>query len=560
MADHTDSNLTGRRVVIVGGVAGGMSTATRLRRLDESAIITVIERSGHVSYANCGLPYYVGGVIEDENDLLLQTPARLLERFRLDVHVDTEVVAVDAEGHAVTVRSTIDGSERSIPYDTLVLSPGAVPVRPPIPGFERVRVLRTVEDAQLLFRDVSKAPATAVVIGAGFIGLETAENLSHAGIAVTVVEAAPQVLTPLDPELAVRLERELTAHGITVETGVAVAEITEHTVVLADGRSLPAELVVGSIGVRPDTRLAAMAGIDLGPNGGIAVNDAGQTSHPDIYAVGDAVEKADSISGGSSLVSLANVANRQGRRAADHIAGRTVRFAPSIGTAIVKVFGLTAAMSGWNERRLRAAGIPFRCIHSHPMNHASYYPGAEQMAIKLLFDPIDGTILGVQAVGGSGVDKRVDVIATAMSSGVKADELADLELAYAPPFSSAKDPVNMLGYMAENVLGGDCDVVEPAELPALAEQGWTVVDVRTPGEHANGCIPGSVNAPLDSLREMLRSLGNGPFVVYCQVGQRGHTATQLLHEHGVNARNLDGGYLTWRDAMAAARGMHNATL
>jgi NADPH-dependent 2,4-dienoyl-CoA reductase/sulfur reductase-like enzyme/rhodanese-related sulfurtransferase len=560
MAHPTDSNITGRHVVIVGGVAGGMSTATRLRRLDESATITVIERSGHVSYANCGLPYYVGGVIEDENDLLLQTPARLLERFRLDVHVDTEVVAVDAAGHAVTVRSTIDDSERSIPYDTLVLSPGAVPVRPPIPGFERVRVLRTVEDAQLLFRDVSKAPATAVVIGAGFIGLETAENLSHAGIAVTVVEAAPQVLTPLDPELAVRLERELTAHGITVETGVAVAEITEHTVVLADGRSLPAELVVGSIGVRPDTRLAAMAGIDLGPHGGIAVNDAGQTSDPDIYAVGDAVEKTDSISGGSSLVSLANVANRQGRRAADHIAGRTVRFAPSIGTAIVKVFGLTAAMSGWNERRLRAAGIPFRCIHSHPMNHASYYPGAEQMAIKLLFDPIDGTILGVQAVGGSGVDKRVDVIATAMSSGVKADELADLELAYAPPFSSAKDPVNMLGYMAENVLGGDCDVVEPAELPALAAQGWKVVDVRTPGEHANGCIPGSVNAPLDSLREMLPSLGDGPFVVYCQVGQRGHTATQLLHELGLNARNLDGGYLTWRDAMAAARGMHNATV
>jgi NADPH-dependent 2,4-dienoyl-CoA reductase/sulfur reductase-like enzyme/rhodanese-related sulfurtransferase len=560
MAHSTDSNITGRHVVIVGGVAGGMSTATRLRRLDESATITVIERSGHVSYANCGLPYYVGGVIEDENDLLLQTPARLLERFRLDVHVDTEVVAVDAAGHAVTVRSTIDDSERSIPYDTLVLSPGAVPVRPPIPGFERVRVLRTVEDAQLLFRDVSKAPATAVVIGAGFIGLETAENLSRAGIAVTVVEAAPQVLTPLDPELAVRLERELTAHGITVETGVAVAEITEHTVVLADGRSLPAELVVGSIGVRPDTRLAAMAGIDLGPHGGIAVNDAGQTSDPDIYAVGDAVEKTDSISGGSSLVSLANVANRQGRRAADHIAGRTVRFAPSIGTAIVKVFGLTAAMSGWNERRLRAAGIPFRCIHSHPMNHASYYPGAEQMAIKLLFDPIDGTILGVQAVGGSGVDKRVDVIATAMSSGVKADELADLELAYAPPFSSAKDPVNMLGYMAENVLGGDCDVVEPAELPALAAQGWKVVDVRTPGEHANGCIPGSVNAPLDSLREMLPSLGDGPFVVYCQVGQRGHTATQLLHELGLNARNLDGGYLTWRDAMAAARGMHNATV
>jgi len=553
MPGTREPNPTRRRIVIVGGVAGGMSAATRLRRLDESAQITVVERSGHVSYANCGLPYYVGGVIPDEGDLLLQTPQRLLERFRLDVHVDTEVVGIDADAHTVTVRSTIDGAERSIPFDTLVLSPGAVPVRPPIPGFDRVRLLRTVEDAQRLFRDVADAPSAAVVIGAGFIGLETAENLAHAGISVTVVEAAPQVLTPLDAEMAVRLEMELTAHGVTVETGVAVSEITDHAVVLADGRALPADLVVGSIGVRPDTRLAEMAGIELGPNGGIAVNDAGQTSHPDIYAVGDAVEKADSISGGSSLVALANVANRQGRRAADHIAGRDVRFAPSIGTAIVKVFDVTAAMTGWNERRLRAAGMPYRAIHSHPMNHASYYPGAEQMTIKLLFDPVDGTILGAQAVGGSGVDKRIDVIATAMSAGVKADELADLELAYAPPFSSAKDPVNMLGYMAENVLNGDCDVVAADEVAALRAQGWTVLDVRTPGEYASGSIPDSVNAPLDELREMVSRLGNGPFVVCCQVGQRGHTATQLLHELGVTARNLDGGYLTWRATMTAAR-------
>jgi NADPH-dependent 2,4-dienoyl-CoA reductase/sulfur reductase-like enzyme/rhodanese-related sulfurtransferase len=559
MSNPTPPQHSARRVVIVGGVAGGMSTATRLRRLDESATITVIERSGHVSYANCGLPYFVGGVIENESDLLLQTPQRLLERFRLDVHIDTEVIAIDADAHIVTVRSTIDGAQRTIPYDTLVLSPGAVPVRPPIPGFDRVRVLRTVEDAERLFHDVSTAPAHAVVIGGGFIGLETAENLAHAGIEVTVVEAAPQVLTPLDAEMAIRLEQELIDHGVAVETGVAVGEITPTGVVLADGRTLPAELVVGSIGVRPDTRLAEMAGLDLGPTGGIAVDDAGQTSDPDIYAVGDAVEKADWVGGGGSLVALANVANRQGRRAADHIAGRSVRFAPSIGTSIVKVFDLTAAMTGWNERRLQAAEIPYRSIHSHPMNHASYYPGAEQMSIKLLFDPVSGTILGAQAVGGAGVDKRIDVIATAMLAGVTADELADLELAYAPPFSSAKDPVNMLGYMAENVMAGDCNVVGPHEAAQLAADGWTVIDVRTEAEHASGCIPGSISTPLDSLRESLPSLGSGPFVVYCQVGQRGHTATQLMQEHGVTVRNLDGGYLTWKCTMAADRKLDPAT-
>ena len=542
------------RVVVVGGVAGGMSAATRLRRLDESADIVVVERSGHVSYANCGLPYFVGGVIEEEDDLLLQTPERLHERFRLDVRVDAEVVGIDTGARTVTVRSTVDGSGYDLPFDKLVLSPGAVPVRPPIPGFDRVRSLRTVEDATRLFDDVGARPATAVVIGAGFVGLETAENLCHAGIDVTVVEAADQVLTPLDPELAVLVAAELVAHGVRVETGVAVVEVTDDAVVLADGRSIPAALVVGSIGVRPDTRLATLAGLDLGPHGGIAVSGAGQTSNPDVYAVGDAVEKVDSVGGGSSLVALANVANRQGRRVADHIAGLVRAGTPSLGTAIVKVFSRTAAMTGWNETRLRAAGRPYRCIHSHPMNHASYYPGAEQMTLKLLFDPFDGTILGAQAVGGAGVDKRIDILATAMTAGLRAPALADLELAYAPPFSSAKDPVNMLGYMAENILSGECDVIEPAELAGVVASGWTLLDVRTAGECARGRIPGSVVAPLDSLREDLATLGPGPFAIYCQVGQRGHTATELLHELGYRARNLDGGYATWLAAEAARTG------
>jgi rhodanese-related sulfurtransferase len=292
----------------------------------------------------------------------------------------------------------------------------------------------------------------------------------------------------------------------------------------------------------------------LGPNGGIAVDADGRTSAADVYAVGDAVEKTDSVGGGSSLIALANIANRQGRRVADAICGLAVRPASSQGTAILKVFGVTAAMTGWSERRLRAAGRPYRVIHSHPMSHAGYYPGAEPMALKLLFDPDDGAILGAQAVGGSGVDKRIDVLATAMTAGLPADALADLELAYAPPFSSAKDPVNMLGYMAENLMSGECDSVEPEELAGLVEAGWALIDVRTADEHAAEAIPGSRNVPLDALRESVGSLGPGPFVVYCEVGQRGHTATMLLHELGLAARNLDGGYRTWRAAGAAAEG------
>jgi NADPH-dependent 2,4-dienoyl-CoA reductase/sulfur reductase-like enzyme/rhodanese-related sulfurtransferase len=533
------------RVVIVGGVAGGMSAATRLRRLDAEVTITVLERSGHVSFANCGLPYFVGGIIEEEGDLTLQTPEQLFDRFRLDVRVNQEVVAIDRSAGAVRTRSTISGQEDVVPYDKLVLSMGAAPVRPPIPGYERVRTLRTVEDATRLATEVDVAPDTAVVIGAGFIGLEMAENLVGQGLGVTIVEATPQVLPPLDPELAVLVRDELVTHGVAVETGVSVASVEERSVTLADGRVLGAEVVVGAIGVRPDIHLAELAGLDIGPSGGIAVNDANQTNDPDIYAVGDAVEKPDAISHATSLIALANVANRQGRRVADHIAGRPSRTVPSLGTAIVKVFDIVAATVGWNERRLQAAGRPFRAIHSHPFDHATYYPGATRMAAKLIFDPSDGTILGAQIVGRNGVDKRIDVIATAMAGGIAADQLADLELAYAPPFSSAKDPINLLGYMAENVLSGDCDIVGPQELGQLVEKGWPVIDVRTAEEHAAGAIEGSINLPIDSLRDNLASLRHGPVVVYCQVGQRGHTATALLQELGIVARNLDGGYQTW---------------
>lgn len=540
------------RVVIVGGVAGGMSTAARLRRLDADVEIIVIERSGHVSFANCGLPYYVGGVIEDEADLTLQTPESLFARFDLDVRVDTEVVAVHPARQTVRVRSMLDGTTEEIGYGALVLSTGAAPVRPPIPGYDRARTLRTVEDAAALASEVGDRPTSAVVIGAGFIGLEVAENLVEQGLEVTVVEAAPQVLAPLDPELAIMVEDELAGHGVSVVTGVGVASISDDAVTLADGRVLAADLVVGAIGVRPDVHLAVDAGLATGPGGGIAVDDVLRTSDPNIYAVGDAVEKSDAISHAPSLIALANVANRQGRRVADHLAGRPVRPVASFGTAIVKVFDVVAASVGWNERRLLAAGRPYRVVHSHPFDHATYYPGATRLAMKLIFDPVDGTILGAQAVGRGGVDKRIDVIATAMAGGLTADRLADLELAYAPPFSSAKDPVNMLGYMAENVLTGDCDVVAPAELAGLAADGWLVVDVRTAAEHDAGAIPGSHLLPVDEIREHLDELNGRNVVVYCQVGQRGHTATALLRDHGIAARNLDGGYLTWSAAIRAA--------
>jgi len=549
MSGAADRRVT--HVVIVGGVAGGMSAATRLRRLNADVGITVIERSGHVSFANCGLPYFVGGLIEEEDDLTLQTPEQLFDRFRLDVSVNDEVVAIDRDAHFVTTRQTSTGEERVIPYDKLVLSMGAAPVRPSIPGYDRVRTLRTVEDAARLASDVDVAPATAVVIGAGFIGLEMAENLVAQGIDVTIVEATPQVLPPLDPELAILVWDELRAHGVHVETGASVASVEERTVTLADGRVLAADLVVGAIGVRPDVGLAKLAGLGLGPSGGIVVNAANETDDPDIYAVGDAVEKPDAISHATSLIALANVANRQGRRVADHIAGRSSHSVASLGTAIVKVFDMVAATVGWNERRLRAAGRPYRAIHSHPFDHATYYPGATRMAMKLIFDPNDGAILGAQIVGRHGVDKRIDVIATAMANGMKADHLADLELAYAPPFSSAKDPVNLLGYMAENILSGDCDVVAPDEMAGLIEEDWSVVDVRTAEEHERGAIPGSTNVPIDSLRDHLDELGSGPVVVYCEVGQRGHTATALLHELGFKVRNLDGGYQTWLASMRA---------
>ncbi|WP_285102117.1 FAD-dependent oxidoreductase [Promicromonospora sp. MEB111] len=567
------------KIVIVGGVAAGMSAATRLRRLAEDAEIVVLEAGDHVSYANCGLPYYAGGVIEDREALLLQTPDSLASRFRLDVRVRNRVTAVDAEAHTLTVRDLRTGDEYAETYDRLVLSPGARPVVPPVPGIERALVLRDVADADRLVAAVAGAAdgaadgagrtgaRSAVVIGGGFVGLEVVENLVRRGLAVTLVELADQVLPPLDPELAVRVRDELESHGVDVRTATQVSALTPTTARLADATGtefgeVPADVVVAAVGVRPDTGLAVLAGAALGPRGGVLVDEDLRTSVPDVFAVGDAAVKRDAQAAPGeaepyALIPLANLANRHGRHVADVILGRS-GMRPSIGTAVVGVFGLTAAAVGRNEKRLRAEGRPYRVIHTHPSQHAGYYPGATPLALKLLVDPETDLILGAQAVGQDGADKRIDVLATAITAGLTASDLADLELAYAPAYGSAKDPVNMLGYVADNLRTGRTRSVQWHELDGLVRDGATLVDVRTPAEHARGTVEivagdarsRALNVPLDELRARARNeiRAEAPVVVHCQVGQRGHTAARLLSQLGYDVRNLDGGYLTWRDA------------
>ncbi len=539
-----------KKILIIGGVAGGMSAATRLRRLDPEASIIVLERSGHVSYANCGLPYFVGGVIEDHDALLLQTPESLHARFRLDVRVNHDVLSVNAEEKYIVVRDMLAGTESQYPYDYLVMSPGALPVVPPLPGIELAYTLRTVEDVDRIALAVSKKPVKAVVVGGGFIGLETAENLHHKGIQTTIVEAMDQVLAPLDPEMATLVAAELTGHGIELRLGSGIASVDAGGVHLANGAYLPADLVILAIGVKPDTSLAKSAGVTIGERGGIQVDQHNRTSNEWIYAIGDAAEKRDALDGSATLVPLANIANRQGRVIADHIMGRATRVVPTIGTAIVKVFDLAIAVTGWNEKRLRASGREILVLHSHPGSHAGYYPGAKTMALKIIIDPTTGLILGAQGVGKDGVDKRIDVIATAIRAGLEAVELADLELAYAPPFGSAKDPVNMLGYMAENILSGLTSNVQWSDIAALKSKGSYLLDVRSAKEFAEGSIPGAINIPIDDLRERISEIPKEHVVVLCQVGQRGHTATVLLREQGVDATNLDGGYLTWKNSPA----------
>ncbi|WP_433674477.1 FAD-dependent oxidoreductase [Microbacterium gorillae] len=536
------------KVVIIGGVAGGMSAATRLRRLDEQAQIVVFERGPEVSYANCGLPYYVGGIIPDRKELLLHTPASLHRRFRLDVRVNHDVAAINTRRKIVTVTDPT-GAAFEESYDYLLLAVGARP-RPSLAGSALpVFPLRTVQDADAVHGAVTEPGTPVVVVGAGYTGLEAAENLTIRGAKVAVVQRGAQVLAPLDPEMAAPIADVLRASGVDLRLGVEIMSVDDHGVTLTDGSRIPAALVVDAAGIVPETSLAHDAGLRLGAAGGIAVDEQNRTSDPDVFAVGDGVEKSDLVGGAAALITMAGLANRHGRSVADVISGRSVHARPALRTGIVGVFGLVAATVGWSEKALVAAKRAHYIVHVHPSSHAGYYPGAEVLSMKLIADPSTDQILGAQIVGGEGVDKRIDVIATAMHAGLPAAELAHLELAYAPQFGSAKDPVNIAGYVAENVRTGTTRTVQWHELDAIRAAGAVLIDVRSPAEFAAGAIPGAVNLPLDELRDRLSEVEllaeKGPLVVHCQVGLRGHVASRLLSEHGYAARNLDGGYRTW---------------
>lgn len=534
------------KVIIIGGVAGGASCAARLRRLDEQAEIIIFERSGHVSFANCGLPYHLSEVIEERQQLLLQTPTSLWNRFHLKVKVRHEVLAINRETKTVTVMDLETQAIFEESYDKLVLAPGASPVLPPLPGIEKAVTLRNIEDMDRIRARLKEHPGAQVVIaGAGFIGLEVAENLREVGCKVQVVELSQQVLPPLDPEMAALVAQEVRQHGVDLNLGVSLAAIHDDSAELSDGRKLPADFVLMAVGVRPETSLARMAALTIGVRGGIHVNAQLQTSDPDVYAVGDAVEKIEPLTGEASLVPLAWASNRQGRLVADHLCGQDILWQPTLGTAIVKVFDLTAAVTGSNEKRLRQLGLPYQAIYLHPNSHASYYPGAHTMSLKLLFHPQTGQIYGAQGVGAEGIDKQIDVLATAMHSGMTAPQLAELELAYAPPYGSAKAPVNMLGYVAENVIQGQTRICTWDTLQTVSQE-RTLVDVRDAKEFQSGHIPGALNIPLNDLRERHGELPAKSLVVYCQVGLRGHVATRLLTQLGFDVINLSGGYQTWK--------------
>lgn len=551
-----------KRLVIIGGVAGGASAAARARRLSEEWEIVILERGPHVSFANCGLPYFVGGEISNEDDLLLQTPKSLHARFNLDVRVGSEVVQINREAKTVSVRELANGREYALDYDALVIATGAAPLSPPIPGIQREGhfVVRNVPDAAQIRSWLSESEdMRVVVVGGGYIGLEMAEQLvRHGGVSVSLVEALPQVMAPLDPEMAAWLHLELQQHGVELFTGSAVAAFeppseTEPArasiVVLKDGRRLPADVVILGMGVKPETSLARGAGLEIGERGGIRVNERMQTSDPSIYAVGDVVEVRDAVTGAWSLIPLAGPANRQGRVAADNIMGRASEYHGTQGTAVLRLFGLTAGCTGASEKILRAAGIPYQALHMHPASHAGYYPGAEPIALKLLFAPDTGKLLGAQAVGRDGVDKRLDVFATALKAGMTVHDLAELELAYAPPFGSAKDPVNLAGMAAQNVLAGDVALAQWHEIASLDPEKTIVVDVRRAEERAKGHIPGSLHIPLDELRQRMNELPKDKEIIAsCQSGQRSYFACRLLVQHGFKVRNLAGSWRTFSTA------------
>ncbi|GGC76807.1 FAD-dependent oxidoreductase [Enterococcus wangshanyuanii] len=536
------------RVVIIGGVAGGMSAATRLRRLSEDIEIIVLEKGPYVSFANCGLPYYVSGEITERSELILQTPEQLKKRFNIKVYTETEAVEIDRQNK--TVQTNSKGKEETISYDQLILSPGAQPIVPEIEGLSQatnLHTLRNVPDVDKIVETVKREqPKQVVVIGAGFIGLEMAESLKHLEMDVTLVEAAPQILPPLDEEMAAFVEKELIQNGITVYKGAAASAFKDSgkIIELSTGETITSDFTILSIGVKPSSELAQAAGLETGLRDGILVDEAYRTSDPAIYAVGDAIVVKQQITGEAALISLASPANRQGRQVADVIMGVERKNQGSIGTAIVRVFNLAAASTGLSERQLRNDKIDYKVVHTTSKSHAGYFPGSQSIVMKLLFHPVSGKIFGAQAVGADGVDKRIDIIATAIKAGMTVIDLPELEFTYAPPFGSAKDPVNMIGYAAANILEGFSENIQYYELKAAIENGALLLDVRNPNELTNnGALPQAKNIPLDELRAHLDELPkNQEIIVSCQSGQRSYLAERILKNNGFTVKNLDGAF------------------
>lgn len=542
------------KILIIGGVAGGATAATRLRRLSEENQIIVFERGEYISFANCGLPYHIGGVIEERDQLLLQTPQSLKERFNLDVRVKTEVLSIDKEKKQVKVQNLVTGEIYIESYDKLLLSPGAEPFRPPIEGInsKNILTLRNIADMDRIISKVETSKRIAVV-GGGFIGLEVAENLIEKGIQVTLIELAPQVMAPVDFEIASIVHQHVKEKGLDLRLNIAVQKFkdkeTSVELLLSNDTTLDVDMVVLAIGVKPENQLAKEAQLAIGNTGGILVNEYLQTSDDNIYAVGDAIEVSNYINGTKVLIPLAWPANRQGRIVADNIVkGNQYKYQGSLGTSILKIFDLSVSTTGLNERILKKNQCQYQTALVTRGNHAGYYPGATQLVLKLIFGD-DGTIYGAQAIGEKGVDKRIDVIATAIKGGLKVQDLPDLELAYAPPFNSAKDPVNIVGYVAENMLNGDLQMINYDQVEEYQnKENVTFLDVRTLPEHQEGAIENSLHIDLNTLREKLYQLDkNQTYIVYCKVGLRGYLAYNILKMNGFKALNLNGGYSIWEN-------------
>jgi len=549
------------KISVIGGVAGGASFAARARRVDEKAEIIMFERGPHISFANCGLPYFIGGEIAERGQVIGQEPERFSRRFRVDVRVNHEVLSIDRKDKTLEVLDISTGRRYRESYDKLVLSPGAAPLRPPLPGMDHPRIfsLRTVEDAARIRAFVEQNdPASVVVVGGGFIGLELAENFRTLALDVTIVEMADQVLLTLDREMAEIVHQHMKLHGIKLVLGNPVEGFEESagdrlTVKVKNGNPILCGFVVSAIGVKPETKLAERSGLERGKRGGIRVNDHLQTSDPDIYAIGDVIEVSDRTTHDARLIPLAGLANKQGRLAADEMLGRPRAYRGAFGTSVVRVLDLTIATTGANEKSLRAKGMPYQKSYTHPASHAGYFPGAVPMVLKLLFSPDTGKILGAQIVGVDGVDKRIDVLATAIYAGLSVFDLTELELAYAPQYGTGKDAVNVAGYVASNIVQGDVDAFHTEDMESLQQQGAFLLDVRTAPEFQQAHIEAAVNIPIDEVRDRLHELPRDRLLLlYCLTGIRSYFVCRVLTQHGFRVRNLSGGYMMYCAANPSA--------